>query len=196
MPSRRAEQRRRYDAWHERSDVGLVLRHVVAHVNGSAAAGSCAATAGLAASSSSSDATLLPGAATLLPDGALDAGSLTHFETEGFLCFPSLLSDRYADQLVQEMNQLPLVGDGPLKGSGPMECFRFCELGGVPTLPALVTVLEQIFGGRRFAMHHLNAQVQFAGDNGNSWHHDYPSGPPCDPCQWLPIFCCAFHCVH
>jgi hypothetical protein len=122
-------------------------------------------------------------AAQLLPGGQLDDATLARFEEDGFLCFPNFLSAQHASRIVEDMGTLPLLGEGPGRGSGPMECLRFrtSGLGGFPTMPKLVALVESVMGGRRFAMNHLNAHMAVAGENGNSWHHDYPSGPPGDP---------------
>ena len=143
--------------------------------------------------------------ASLQSDGSLDAESLRRFDEEGYLVFPGFLAPDHTSQLIADMEQLPLLGEGPSRGSGPMCCLGFGldGLGGLPTHPPTVALVSSVMGGRRFAMRHINAHLQSEGEAGNTWQcapaptsyagptmperaagarsHDYPCGPPSDP---------------
>eukprot|EP01045_Picozoa_sp_COSAG04_P043260 COSAG04_NODE_14093_length_580_cov_21.212058_2_plen_71_part_01 len=70
-----------------------------------------------------------------MSDGSLEAESLRRFDEEGYLVFPGFLAPDHISQLVADMEQLPLLGEGPSRGSGPMACLGFGldGLGGLPT---------------------------------------------------------------
>ena len=108
--------------------------------------------------------------------------ALERFESEGFLIFPGFLSPDHTDRLLADMAQLPPY-DGETRGAGPMVSLSFptAGLGGLPTHPPTIELVSSVMGGRGFAMRHLNAQL-FRGETaGNTWHTDYPCGPPGDP---------------
>ena len=140
-----------------------------------------------------------------MSDGSLDAESLRRFDEEGYLVFPGFLAPDHTSQLIADMGQLPLLGEGPSRGSGPMACLGFGldGLGGLPTHPPTLALVSSVMGGRRYAMRHINAHLQSEGEAGNTWQcapaptsyadptmperaagarsHDYPCGPPSDP---------------
>ena len=55
------------------------------------------------------------------------------------------------------------------------------SLGGLPTHPPTIELVASVMGGRSFAMRHINAQLFRCDAAGNTWHHDYPCGPPSNP---------------
>ena len=106
-----------------------------------------------------------------MSDGSLDAESLRRFDEEGYLVFPGFLAPDHTSQLVADMEQLPLLGEGPSRGSGPMACLGFGldGLGGLPTHPPTLALVSSVMGGRRYAMRHINAHLQSEGEAENTW---------------------------
>ena len=108
---------------------------------------------------------------SLMSDGSLDADSLRRFDEEGYLVFPGFLAPDHTSQLIADMGQLPLLGEGPSRGSGPMACLGFGldGLGGLPTHPPTLALVSSVMGGRRYAMRHINAHLQSEGEAENTW---------------------------
>jgi hypothetical protein len=103
---------------------------------------------------------------------ALSAEDQEFFHREGYLMLPGFIEDDYRERIKADVDQLML--DRQNKDERFLVAYK--EMGLLTSHPALIEKLQALMGPR-FAMHHIHAVRQDAGNRGVNWHQDYEQYP-------------------
>ena len=103
---------------------------------------------------------------------ALSAEDQEFFHREGYLMLPGFIEDDYRERIKADVDQLML--DRQNKDERFLVAYK--EMGLLTSHPALIEKLQALMVPR-FAMHHIHAVRQDAGNRGVNWHQDYEQYP-------------------
>ena len=90
------------------------------------------------------------------------------FREQGFLIFPSLLSDTECQQLCAETDRSEAERIMPV---------RLPHHANLVTHPDLMGIADAVMGERAYGFHHLHTARHNAGMKAFPWHHDYEQSP-------------------
>ncbi len=96
------------------------------------------------------------------------------FHSEGYIILPGLLNTEFTEQLKKNVDELMADRKSPQNNEKYLVEYR--DLGLLTSYPPLMDMLHQLMGPR-FAMHHIHAVRQDAGNDGVHWHQDYEQVP-------------------
>jgi hypothetical protein len=105
-------------------------------------------------------------------DTALSAEDQEFFHREGYLMLPGFLEADYNERLKNDVDKL--MQNRQAKDERFLVSYK--EMGLLTSHPPLVEKLAALMGPR-FAMHHIHAVRQDAGNRGVNWHQDYEQYP-------------------
>ena len=96
------------------------------------------------------------------------------FHTEGYVMLPGFLDTGFTEELKKNVDEL--MADRKNPESYEKYLVEYQDLGLLTSHPPLMKMLDQLMGPR-FAMHHIHAVRQDAGNDGVHWHQDYEQVP-------------------
>ena len=111
-------------------------------------------------------------------NATFDTKQLETFNEQGYLVLPSFLDADHCQRLRKDVDQLNADRETKPREELP-HLVSYPELGLLTSDPALMEQLQSLMG-ERFAMHHIHAVRQDAGNPGVNWHHDYEQFPQCN----------------
>ena len=111
-------------------------------------------------------------------NATFDTKQLETFNELGYMILPGFLDEEHRQRLRSDVDQLNADREAKAWNEVPY-LVSYPELGLLTSHPPLMDHLHTLMG-ERFAMHHIHAVRQDAGNPGVNWHHDYEQYPQCN----------------